>query len=145
MSETVAKEGSGCGWILVVSKMKKCMICLVSAICLLFCCGWQLPKGVFPPLKVKMRVSWVRGYVLKITNCSSDRLNCQVYASDGIKQSKTFQFELAGGSTQEVGFRELNGWYLDPGEHAVISVDGYLRPVRVKWTYSGEYVVSGAK
>lgn len=117
--------------------MKNIFLCTIAIVCLCLCSCEQ--AHISPPITIEMRQSWVRGLVLQITNRSTEHLECRVYASDNIKQSKTFRFVLRSGETQEIGHLELDGWYLDPGEYAIISVKGYLQTVKVKWDSDGRY------
>ena len=118
--------------------MRNVLISVVSAVCLCFFCACSVKR---PPVKISMRSSWVRGGVLQISNHSSDQLVCSVYVRNNTSRSKTFRFVLNPNCMQEVGYLELDGWYLDPGEYAIISVEGYAIDLKVKWNSPGDYHV----
>lgn len=96
---------------------------------------------VTPPLTFQMRTSYVNGYVLQITNRAQEHLECSIYVinKERTKQSKTYRCVINSGATQEIGFVELDGWYLEPGEKAIISVVGYACDMEVTWNENGEY------
>ena len=121
--------------------MKNIFLCTIAIVCLCLCSCEQ--AHISPPITIEMRQSLVRGLVLQITNRSTEHLKCRVHASNYNKKSKNFRFVLRSGETQEVGFLELDGWYLDPGEYAIISVEGYLQIVIVTWDSDGRYKIYG--
>lgn len=99
------------------------------------------PAHITPPLSISWRAAWTRGIVLQITNRHSSHLDCKVYAisADRQKTSSTYRCIIKSGEMQEIGFLELDGWYLDPGEKIVISVSGYAMDMQVTWDDSGVY------
>ena len=96
---------------------------------------------VIPPLTFTMRDSYMRGYVLQITNRAKEHLECEIYVinHDNSKKSETFHCVINSGAMQEVGHLELGGWYLDPNEIAVIYVQGYSYLMHVQWKNASSY------
>ena len=119
--------------------MKKLKIILAFVMSILFSACEQV--HVKPPLTIGMRESYVHGYVLQITNRSSEHLECRLYASDNKTCSKTIRFVLKSGETQEIGHIELDGWFLEAGEYVIISVVDYLLDIKVQFYNSGQATV----
>lgn len=97
---------------------------------------------ISPHLTITMRGSLVRGGVLQLINRSRDMLECQVYVKPpNDKRSNTYRFVIESGEMREVGYWELDGWYIDPGETAYVSVSDYLLPIEVHYGEDGRYHV----
>jgi len=90
---------------------------------------------ITPPLAYGRRDSARRGIVVQITNNGAEPLACIIYAisADGKKRSQKYYCTIKFGKTEEIGYLELDGWYLDPGEKLIISTSGYLCDMVVTW------------
>ena len=116
-----------------------CLPGCLLIIVLLTCAYFFLRSSEFitPPLMVTTRVALTRGQVLQITNLSSEIKEICVYGSDGTRRSKTFKFALKPGEEREVGFLELEGWFLDTNEYAVISTPKCLFDIKTSFISDG--------
>ena len=96
---------------------------------------------ITPPLTFQMRSSAIRGGVVQITNRAAEHLECKIFAinKERNERSKIFRCVIKSGEMQEIGFRELDGWYIDPGEKVVISVVGYVGDMQVIFNNDGTY------